>query len=345
MDISASGTRLDSHSRSWRPQTHSHPFCHHQPLGYGCSQCPRSGRSHGCAPTRIHQTDPSTTQPHELTWTANHRRRKRSISHSIPRHADPASSFLGMLPSDHSPGRISHHWQPLTLNSTTASLSPRTGCLTLRLSSTLPCRQRLLVPFIYGLSKALRIPLAPETFMAFGLVAPVFAFHSDVSVLGHFLIGTWQTVPSRPVRIAVRAPTTPLPGSLQPIGIQERNPWPRQMRHLSISMDSIQILCPRASQSSSFDFLSVSGGFLGLFQHHGLRLPVPCGPLVTYIRITFPELWFSHSLLLALFTQTLIAQGPHSHVERHESLFSTAHYSGEGPGPPSRPCHCDGAQS
>ena len=35
----------------------------------------------------------------------------------------------------------------------------------------------------------------------------------------------------------------------------------------------------------------------------------------------------------ALFTQTLIAQGPHSHVEKHESLFSTAHHSGEGPGP------------
>ena len=46
----------------------------------------------------------------------------------------------------------------------------------------------------------------------------------------------------------------------------------------------------------------------------------------------------------ALFTQTLIAQGPHSHVEKHESLFSTAHHSGEGPRPPSRPCHCDGAQ-
>ena len=26
------------------------------------------------------------------------------------------------------------------------------------------------------------------------------------------------------------------------------------------------------------------------------------------------------------------------------ALFSTAHYSGEGPSPPSRPCHCDGAQ-
>ena len=53
---------------------------------------------------------------------------------------------------------------------------------------------------------------------------------------------------------------------------------------------------------------------------------------------------FKCGMRVVLFTQTLIAQGPHSHVEKHESLFSTAHHSGEGPGPPSRPCHCDGAQ-
>ena len=131
-----------------------HLFAIAEPLGYGCGQCPGTGRPHSwpdpanrpASMRRLGQ--PTRDGANEAFLTAS----LAILIRPLPQTTVLAASL---------------RWQSLTLMSMTASLCPRTRCLVLCLSSTFPYQLRHLVPSICRPSKARRIHPGPRRFYRF----------------------------------------------------------------------------------------------------------------------------------------------------------------------------------
>ena len=172
--------------------------------------------------------------------TPQQRRRKRSTPQGIPCHTDPASPLLGVRPTNHSPGRFS----------ALATLTDIDECefMPMRLVPGPLPQQHPSTPTMPSQVEGARdVSYHPKLLVLFFVVASVSPTHNDVTGPGHFPFTSVRLVPFWPVEIEVQAPTTPLLGILQPIGIRKRSSWSRSARQIRKSVDPVRLHGPQTA--------------------------------------------------------------------------------------------------